>query len=135
MVFLLTIAGDCSCESATNFLYSVAYPAGARRWIGNESTLFQHRNVESTLQYFIHSASCASCIVCKVACCFFLPINFWSLLVYRFYFFLFFFSWYFFILLLHGPPMLVDKTNFDLVLYNHTNLYRFDETSNYWLVK
>ena len=33
------------------------------------------------------------------------------------------------ICLLHGPPMLVDKTNFGLVLYIHTNFYRFEETS------
>ena len=26
--------------------------------------------------------------------------------------------------------MLVDKTNFGLVLYNHANFYRFEETSN-----
>ena len=32
---------------------------------------------------------------------------------------------------LHGLPMLVDKTNFDLVLYNHTNFYQFEETSSY----
>ena len=32
---------------------------------------------------------------------------------------------------LHGPPMLVDKTNFGLVLYNHANFYRFEETSSY----
>ena len=31
--------------------------------------------------------------------------------------------------------MLVDKTNFGLVLYNHANFYRFEETSSYWLVK
>ena len=36
---------------------------------------------------------------------------------------------------LHGPPMLVDKTNFGLVLYKHANFYRFAETSSYWLVK
>ena len=28
---------------------------------------------------------------------------------------------------LQGPPMLVGKTNFGLVLYNHTNFYRFEE--------
>ena len=38
-------------------------------------------------------------------------------------------------LTLHGPPMLVDKTNFDLVLYNHANFYRFEETSSYWSAK
>ena len=32
-------------------------------------------------------------------------------------------------------PMLVDTTNFGLVLYNHANLNRFEETSSYWLVK
>ena len=37
--------------------------------------------------------------------------------------------------LLHGPPMLVDKTKFGLVLYNHANHYRFEETSSYWSVK
>ena len=37
--------------------------------------------------------------------------------------------------LLHGPPMLVDKTKFGLVLYNHANFYRFEETSSYWSVK
>ena len=37
-------------------------------------------------------------------------------------------------MLLHGPPMLVDKTKFDLVLYNHANFYRFDKTSS-WSVK
>ena len=36
---------------------------------------------------------------------------------------------------LHGPPMLVDKTKFGLVLYNHANIYRFDEPSSYWSVK
>ena len=36
--------------------------------------------------------------------------------------------------LLHGPPMLVNKTNFGLVLYNHVNFYRFEETSCYWSV-
>ena len=29
--------------------------------------------------------------------------------------------------ILHGPPMLVDKTNFGLVFYNHANFYRFLE--------
>ena len=38
-------------------------------------------------------------------------------------------------LLLHGPPMLLDKTNFDLVLYNHANFYQLEETSSYWSVK
>ena len=38
-------------------------------------------------------------------------------------------------LLLHGPPMLVDKTNYGLVIYNHDNFYFFEETSSYWLVK
>ena len=28
---------------------------------------------------------------------------------------------------LHGPPMSVDQTDFGLVLYNHANLYRFEE--------
>ena len=36
---------------------------------------------------------------------------------------------------LHGPPMLVDKTNFGLVLYNHADFNRFEETSSYWSVK
>ena len=31
--------------------------------------------------------------------------------------------------------MLVDKTNFGLVLYNHANFYGFEETSSYWSVK
>ena len=31
--------------------------------------------------------------------------------------------------------MLVDKTNFGLVLYSHANFYRFEETSSYWLVE
>ena len=37
--------------------------------------------------------------------------------------------------LFHGPPMLVDETKFDLVLDNHANFYRFEETSSYWSVK
>ena len=32
---------------------------------------------------------------------------------------------------LHGPSMLVDKTNFGLVLYNYANFYRFEESSSY----
>ena len=36
---------------------------------------------------------------------------------------------------LQGPPMLVDKTNFGSVNYNHTNIYRFEETPSYWSVK
>ena len=36
---------------------------------------------------------------------------------------------------LYGPPMLVDKTNFGLVIYNHASFYRFDEPSSYWSVK
>ena len=36
---------------------------------------------------------------------------------------------------LHDPVMLVDKTNFGLVLYNHANFYRFEKTSSCWLVK
>ena len=36
---------------------------------------------------------------------------------------------------LHGPPMLVDKTKFDLMLYNHTNFYQFEESSSYWSVE
>ena len=36
---------------------------------------------------------------------------------------------------LHGPSMLVDKTNYGLVLYNHANFYGFDELSSYWSVK
>ena len=31
--------------------------------------------------------------------------------------------------------MLVDETKFDLVLDNHANFYRFEETSSYWSVK
>ena len=31
--------------------------------------------------------------------------------------------------------MLVDKTNFGLVLYNHDNFCRFEESSSYWSVK
>ena len=31
--------------------------------------------------------------------------------------------------------MLVDKTNFGLVLYNHANFYRFEKTSRYRSVK
>ena len=31
--------------------------------------------------------------------------------------------------------MLVDKTNFGLVLYNHANFYRFEEISSYWSVE
>ena len=38
-------------------------------------------------------------------------------------------------LILHGPPMSVDKTDFGLVLCNHANFYRFEETSSYWSVK
>ena len=37
--------------------------------------------------------------------------------------------------LLHGPPILVDKTNFGLEIYNQANFYRFEETPSYWLVK
>ena len=37
--------------------------------------------------------------------------------------------------LLHDPPMLVGKTSFGLGIYNHTNFYRFVETSSYWSVK
>ena len=33
------------------------------------------------------------------------------------------------------PPMLIDKTNFGSVIYNHANFYRFEETSSYWSVK
>ena len=33
------------------------------------------------------------------------------------------------------PPMLIDKTNFGSVFYNHANFYRFEETSSYWSVK
>ena len=36
---------------------------------------------------------------------------------------------------LHGPPMSVDKTDFGLVLYNHANFNRFEETSSYWSVE
>ena len=35
---------------------------------------------------------------------------------------------------LHGPPMLVDKTNLGSVIYNHANFYRFEKTSSYWSV-
>ena len=31
--------------------------------------------------------------------------------------------------------MLVDKTNFGMVLYNHANFYRFEEISSYWSVE
>ena len=31
--------------------------------------------------------------------------------------------------------MLVDKTNFGLVLYNQANFHHFEETSSYWLAK
>ena len=31
--------------------------------------------------------------------------------------------------------MLADKTYFDLVIYNHANFYRFEESSKYWSVK
>ena len=34
------------------------------------------------------------------------------------------------IIQLHGPQMLVDKTNFGLVIYNHAKIYRFEETSS-----
>ena len=37
--------------------------------------------------------------------------------------------------LLHGPPMMVDNTNFGLVLYNHAKFCRFEESSSYWSVK
>ena len=33
------------------------------------------------------------------------------------------------------PPILVDKTNFGLVLYNPASFYRFGESSSYWSVK
>ena len=36
---------------------------------------------------------------------------------------------------LHRPRMLVDETNFGLVLYNHANFCPFEETSSYWAVK
>ena len=36
---------------------------------------------------------------------------------------------------LHGPPMLVDKTNFGLVFHNHANFYLIEKTSSYWSVK
>ena len=36
---------------------------------------------------------------------------------------------------LHSPLMLVDKTNFGLVIYNHTSFYPFEEPSSYWSVK
>ena len=44
-------------------------------------------------------------------------------------------GWFINFTLLHGPPMLVDNTNFGLVVYNHANFYRFEETSSYWSVK
>ena len=31
--------------------------------------------------------------------------------------------------------MLVGKTNFGLVLYNHTNFYWLEDTSSYWSVE
>ena len=31
--------------------------------------------------------------------------------------------------------MSVDKTDFGLVLFDHANFYRFEETSSYWSVK
>ena len=37
--------------------------------------------------------------------------------------------------MLHSPPVLVDKTNFGLVLYNHANFYQFEDISSYWSVK
>ena len=37
--------------------------------------------------------------------------------------------------LLHGPPRLVDKTNYGLVLCNHANFYRFEDASSDWSVK
>ena len=52
--------------------------------------------------------------------------------------------WFIFLdsrLRLHGPPMLVDKTNFarpinvGLGICNHTNFYRFEKTYSYWSVK
>ena len=33
------------------------------------------------------------------------------------------------------PAKLVDETNFGLVIYNHVNFYRFEETSSYLSVK
>ena len=30
--------------------------------------------------------------------------------------------------------MLVDKTNFGLVIYNHANFYQFEKTCSYWSV-
>ena len=35
---------------------------------------------------------------------------------------------------LHGPLILVDITNFGLVIYNHANFYQFKETSS-WSVE
>ena len=46
-----------------------------------------------------------------------------------------FFIYHYKLFILHGPPMLVDKTNFGLVLYNHTNFYQLEEISNHWSVK
>ena len=34
-----------------------------------------------------------------------------------------------------GPPIVVDKTFFGLMLYNHANFYQFSGTSRYWSVK
>ena len=34
--------------------------------------------------------------------------------------------------ILYCPPILVDKTNFNLGLYKHANFYRFEESSSYW---
>ena len=36
---------------------------------------------------------------------------------------------------LHGPPTLVDKTHFGLVLYDLAYFYWFEEKSCYWSVK
>ena len=43
--------------------------------------------------------------------------------------------WFSVLLLLHGPPLFVDKTNFDLKLYTHANFYRFEESFSYCSVK
>ena len=37
--------------------------------------------------------------------------------------------------LLQGPSILIDKTNFDLVLCKHANFYRFEERSSNWSVR
>ena len=36
---------------------------------------------------------------------------------------------------LHGLQILIDKTNFGLLIYNHANFYWCDKPSIYWSVK